>query len=758
MANYDFKSLSSYDFELLVRDLLQADLNVNLQTYKPGKDKGIDIRGFVSGKNTLIVQCKHYASSKFANLYKTVKDDEVANIVELNPENYIIATSLSMNPNEIDKLFKLAPSYFGSTENIIDCSQVNNLLNKHPLVEKQHFKLWLTSTTILEYILHSGIINRSNAKIKSIREKLKYYVANDSYHQANQILEQSNYLIISGIAGIGKSTLAEIIVYQHLSQGYEFIEVTENINEAWDLFKPEQKQIFYYDDFLGRTSIADKLGKNEDQSILTFIKEINTSKNKRFILTTREHILRQARIHYERLADRSLDIATCIVDLVHYTKLIKAKILYNHLYFSEMPDSFKMEILKGKLYKKIIDHANFSPRIIETMVNYHNLNGIRQADYAQTFLNSLANPHEIWNYSFTSQISEPSRTLLALMLTVADVIEVDELQERYLATTAYKIPDFIRSLKELDGSFIKTSKENYPFSGLIVKFHNPSIVDFLHGHIYQTREFLDDLIENATDFEQLMRLWGHHFAESSPLRKAIINKPSTYHSAVERLLYVVKKNEGGLVYAKRFEQRLLLLTSIYEHTERDSIKEMIKNFVSTLDYLDVRETSELLVFLKEIEHKEVFSTKDFKSIVLRIKRIIFNESKHLPTSASLRVVIDFLETYPAFVTEHENRTLKNEFLAFNDYKDEFSDISSTEELNEYFDEIKYLAAFWEAEISQVTSEIEEKMEELVFAESERDDSNEDYWKEQRKFEKYEESTAEAEIDSMFNSDSLKNNC
>jgi len=757
MANYDFKSLSSYDFELLVRDLLQADLKINLQTYKPGKDKGIDIRGFVSSKNTLIVQCKHYAASKFANLYKTVKDDEVENIIELDPGTYILATSLSMNPNEIDKLFKLAPKYFGTTDNIIDCSQINNLLNKHPLIEKQHFKLWLTSSTILERIFHSGIINRSNAKIKAIKEKFKYYVANDSYHQANKILEQSNYLIISGIAGIGKSTLAEIIVYQHLSQGYEFIEVTENINEAWDLFKPDQKQIFYYDDFLGRTSIADKLGKNEDQSILTFIKEINTSKNKRFILTTREHILRQARLHYERLADRFLDIATCIVDLLHYTKLIKAKILYNHLYFSEMPDSFKLEILKGKLYLRIIDHANFNPRIIETMVNYHNLNGIRQVDYAQTFLNSLANPHEIWNYSFTNQISESSRTLLAIMLTVADVIDVNELQDRYIANTTYKIPDFIRSLKELDGSFIKTSKESYLFSGLTVKFHNPSIVDFLQGHIYQTREFLDDLIQNATDFEQLMRLWGHHFAESSPLRKAIINNPSSYHSAIGRLLYVTKKNEGALVFAKRFEQRLLLLTSVYEHTGRESIKETIQNFVYSLDYLNVGDTSELLVFLKEIEHKKLFPTKEFRSVVLSTKKVIFNEGKHLPTSASLRVVIDFFKAYPAFVTESENRNLKNEFLAFNDYKDEFNDISSTEELNDYFEEIRYLAAFWEAEIAEVSSEIQEKMQELYIEESERSDSNEDYWKEQRKFEAYEENTAEAEIESMFNADSLKSN-
>jgi len=41
---YDFKLLSAYDFEILVRDLLQKHLGIFLQSFKSGRDQGIDLR------------------------------------------------------------------------------------------------------------------------------------------------------------------------------------------------------------------------------------------------------------------------------------------------------------------------------------------------------------------------------------------------------------------------------------------------------------------------------------------------------------------------------------------------------------------------------------------------------------------------------------------------------------------------------------------------------------------------------------------
>ena len=67
MANYDFRSLSLHDFELLCRYLLQEILGVRLESFTTGRDSGIDFRYRRQGVN-LILPCKHFADSGYAAL------------------------------------------------------------------------------------------------------------------------------------------------------------------------------------------------------------------------------------------------------------------------------------------------------------------------------------------------------------------------------------------------------------------------------------------------------------------------------------------------------------------------------------------------------------------------------------------------------------------------------------------------------------------------------------------------------------------
>ena len=56
MANYDFSTLNDRDLEELTRDLLSKKLNVNFQSFKPGPDKGIDLRySTLNDENEIIV-------------------------------------------------------------------------------------------------------------------------------------------------------------------------------------------------------------------------------------------------------------------------------------------------------------------------------------------------------------------------------------------------------------------------------------------------------------------------------------------------------------------------------------------------------------------------------------------------------------------------------------------------------------------------------------------------------------------------------
>lgn len=68
MSNYNFKTLNDKEFEILIRDLLSAEMEIEFQNFKSGRDKGIDLRYSTSKDNEIIVQVKHYPNSKFAQL------------------------------------------------------------------------------------------------------------------------------------------------------------------------------------------------------------------------------------------------------------------------------------------------------------------------------------------------------------------------------------------------------------------------------------------------------------------------------------------------------------------------------------------------------------------------------------------------------------------------------------------------------------------------------------------------------------------
>jgi hypothetical protein len=51
---YDFRTLSPIDFELLVRDQLQAELRITMESFGLGKDGGIDFRFSVADEDVIV--------------------------------------------------------------------------------------------------------------------------------------------------------------------------------------------------------------------------------------------------------------------------------------------------------------------------------------------------------------------------------------------------------------------------------------------------------------------------------------------------------------------------------------------------------------------------------------------------------------------------------------------------------------------------------------------------------------------------------
>ncbi|MFZ2189507.1 MAG: restriction endonuclease [Candidatus Magasanikiibacteriota bacterium] len=700
MPEYNFQTLNDKEFEKLSRDLLQSELKITFESFKSGRDKGIDLRYSKpshKGCDVVIVQAKHWYKSGLKKLLRELELVELPKVKKLNPQRYIITTSVELNVADKDKIINIFKSFIISTSDIYGKDELNNLLGKFPEIEKSYYKLWLSSTNILHKIISNGIDGRSEFISENIRKNISLYVPNKKYKKALKILGKKHFVTIMGEPGVGKTVMARMMIYSLLAKGYELINIDEKISEGEKMWKSEKKQVFYFDDFLGSNYLEITQPKNSDSSLINFIERVIQDPSKRLILTSRTNIVNQAMQKFYKLQNQKIKMSEHEVSIEDYNEWDKAKILYNHLFFSKINKGYFDKIVENKNYWKIIKHKNYSPRIIEFITEPTHLAEVNFDKYLLFILDKLDNPSLIWSHAYEEQIDSYARFLIVTLFSLPSG-DNECLKKAFDSRLDYEISQggFKREnniynikIKELTRSFIMANNIN---GRITYDFFNPSIIDFLINYITNYPDEKWRILESAVFIEQF----------TSRFQSDFFNKYILFGDKEKPILYeLIKIKENELTSCKNESVELKLLELYCHFFKISEIENDIIRILRKIKFNKAINNSfnsySLILLLDSFSGFEIIKKYIIDNWQVIIDSIFSHVNEEEDFLSVLKIFEVYSQDYNVYIANSTSKSIVEKSLEYywenkidlinSDADDNVSSCSESSELDIYFNEL-----------------------------------------------------------------------
>ncbi|PRS73294.1 AAA family ATPase [Bacillus sp. LNXM65] len=549
---FDFTNLSDVEFEKLCADILSRKLGVKLQYFSAGRDGGIDLTDDAAHKN-IIVQVKHYAKSSFSSLLTSLRK-EVDKVNELNPNQYYICVSQQLTAANIKVIYELFKNYMDNSSNIITKSVLVEFLEEESNQDilRKNFKLWLLADKLLKDIFNNKVFIDSEVLLEDINEDFKYFVQTRVFNEALEILKNSRLLMIKGSPGVGKSINSKMLAAAFAKEDYIIRYTTDgqvsNIKSVISQ-NPDVKEVILLDDCLGQYYFSLKEG--QDLELISLINYIKNYANKVLILNTRITIFNEAnrsRLQFRHYLEKNnLPIKTIDIDEIFIEE--KAEIFYNHLYKNKIPRVYFEQLQKNKKYRKIIEHINYNPRIIEFVTEKYRYSNISPQDYYYYILSQLNNPMDVWADEFEQKLKEIDRifmyTLFSLTDTYTDINALEDcfifrLEQEGRAQSTINLFNEVKS--RLTKSLVKIMDVNdYEKIGVL----NPSINDYMNSYLHANKIGINAIKKSILYIEQIEKILKKDEAEKFLLNKLtsgeFIDLKSFENKKIEYLFYGITK-------------------------------------------------------------------------------------------------------------------------------------------------------------------------------------------------------------------------
>lgn len=664
---YNYSDLNDVEFEELCKDIMKKKLNMDLRTFSRGKDRGIDIR---NSENNIIIQVKHYYKSLYSTLKKELLN-ELEKVKKLNPKQYYICVSQSLSPMQIDEVYKMFDKYMDSDANIITIKEIDDFLNKEENQEvvNKHYKLWLSSSKVLDKIGQNDIFIDCESLISDINEEVRYFVKTNMFDKCLEILENERLIAIVGMPGVGKTTTSKMLILKYVEKGYIVRHSTNN--DIANLKKsissnPDVKEIILLDDCLGQHYL--KMEEKQENEIISLIKYVNLHKNKILIMNSRITIFNEAKERSEEfnsiVEDKKIKIYTINMNNIDFVE--KAKILYNHLYFNQIENEYFEEIKKDKRYLRIVKHRNYNPRIIQNITKKSKVN-MEKREYYNYILECLENPQYIWKNEFYNRIEKEDRILLLVLYSLSDemvnysLLEKafnSRIEEESIDTSKNCFSEVIKRLNESMIRIIIKGKDRY------ISVLNPSVNDFLSEEFNRNKIELHNILRKAISIEQIDRIYNKNWQDKDEYIKTKIEDGSimnyTYLNSNRNvysliLTYIIHFNIKSEQYEKIIEKGFLdydydyIVGNNIRYEKGKAVRRLLNSplydYYKIFDKLNDKEFVEALISNVYI--------KDLVEITYRIDNKFIVNIKRIPEEILRVIVYEINYALELFLEEFE---------------------------------------------------------------------------------------------------------
>lgn len=525
---FNYNALNDYEFEELCKDVTEKILDTHLRSFGKGRDGGIDLKDNDPNYN-IVVQVKHYINSDYSNLISTLKK-EVDKVKKLNPNQYYVCCAKTLSPPNVKEIYGLFEPYMKSEKNIITLKEIDDFLKEESNndIVRKHFKLWLSASNILSEMFNQSVYIDSQVLIEDINEEYKYYVQTDEYSQCIKYLDESRVLLLTGSPGVGKTTISKMLILNYLDKGYRLRystngEISDIKNSI--VANAETPEIILLDDCLGQYYFNLRVSDSSIE-LISLIKFVTRMKNKILILNSRVTVLNEAKrvsLQFEKFVENK-KMKIKIMDMDKMNILNKAKILYNHIYFNEVPRAYYESIKTNKRFENIINHRNYNPRIIEYITQHYK--DVSPENYYSFILKYLNSPEQIWKDEFEIKLKEVDRIFMYILfsltdITVNEVVLKECFNKRLLISSIdTTLNNFENVLTRLNKSMIKIIDNNGKKEISVI---NPSVNDYLNKIFFSNKAELEKIRKSIVFYEQIDRCYKNDEIDNIIKQKIVDN-------------------------------------------------------------------------------------------------------------------------------------------------------------------------------------------------------------------------------------------